>query len=252
MFVWRGGKNYAHSLIRKHIFMVMPTHPARCPEQCSAIRGPCKRRFRRMEDGRRAPSDAERYGTGTIVAASLRAGPSSGVIRLMVRFPEHGEKDFQAGALTETRFFSDMQRPSGVPGLDQTLERLGEERGRQEELAQQQEKEREELKGQLKEDDLLRQSPRAVCRKDRLLWGRIEQLPPCLHPPGPHHGRRTPRPGLGLRRDPGRLEQGRGVLPEGQFIPPQPLPKKRRRTSRGGVAGGSILSLFEEARSAWA
>jgi tetratricopeptide (TPR) repeat protein len=73
-------------------------------------------------------------------------------IRLMVRFPEHGEKDFQAGALTETRFFSDMQLRSGVPGLELTRERLGEERRRQEELAQQQEKERKELKGQLKKE----------------------------------------------------------------------------------------------------
>jgi hypothetical protein len=57
------------------------------------------------------------YGNGTIMDTELNEEPNHRQIRLRVRFRENLEKTFKAEALSEARYFSDMQLPSGVPGL---------------------------------------------------------------------------------------------------------------------------------------
>ncbi len=95
-------------------------------------------------------------GTGTIIEARLKTEPTPRVF-LTVRFGEDiGEKTFHGEALTEA-WFSDVQLPSGVPGLEQARERLEEEQRRtRERLEEEQRRTRERLEEEQRHQEELR------------------------------------------------------------------------------------------------
>ena len=96
-----------------------------------------------------------RYGTGIITETKLNSEPSPREILLLISFPKDGEKTFKGEALSETRFFSEMQLPPSVPGLEQTRERLEQEQQEQkhqQQLREQRKNHQKEIKKQQEEE----------------------------------------------------------------------------------------------------
>ena len=79
-----------------------------------------------------------KFGDGTILEVDGSDGPGAGSVYVEIAFHEDLEKRFTSQALADPRFFSSMQLPSDVPGIEQTRERLEAERRHAKEHARQQ------------------------------------------------------------------------------------------------------------------